>query len=274
MAANGTPQSYLYSQRPTTAKNYQDPSMAQDNTNSGNPYGYAPDGNRYIPPTYDPLSGRWNAAPGGGGTQGLTYALPTAYTPNMGGLPNGPSQPQIDLYGRRRSPSPFIPYMGGAQNSSQGQALAQGGKIAGGPMGAPAPNLGANDTYMHAPPFAHNSGSSVDKFSNPNPQTGYVNPAWSHGFNPQPPASNDPQGLAGWNQGVANAGSGQQALNNYQTALSGLVPTQATGIAQPGNQQPGGITQFQDPRFSRPDMDYSSVNYQNSFPRMPLPRFA
>lgn len=40
MAANGTPQGYLYSQRPVNTT--RDRSMEQNNTNSGNPYGYVP----------------------------------------------------------------------------------------------------------------------------------------------------------------------------------------------------------------------------------------
>ena len=106
MAANGTPQSYLNSLRPQSnsqVNNIRDRSMEQDNTNSGNPYGYMPQlpgqqipdqypTNRYIPPEWSNDGspyGKWS-------TQGLTYSLPTAYNPyGQGGTPYGPSMPQF-----------------------------------------------------------------------------------------------------------------------------------------------------------------------------------
>jgi hypothetical protein len=138
MASNGTPQSYLSGLRPP---NQSDNSMAQDNTSSGNPNGYVPQlppqttpgqypDNRYIPPSYDPATGRWS-------TQGLQYSLPTAYTPNAGGgLPNGP---QVQA-------PPFMPQFGGQQ-----QAPAQQQQT-GVPPGPPTP-----PNAYPAPSFAGNA---------------------------------------------------------------------------------------------------------------------
>ena len=108
MAGNGTPQSYLNGiiQRNNNGQ-IRDRAMEQDNSNSGNPYGYLPQlpgqqvpssypSNRYIPPMWDPNGG---GPYGSWSTQGLTYSLPTAYTPyGQGGLPFGPtSYGQQDL---------------------------------------------------------------------------------------------------------------------------------------------------------------------------------
>lgn len=109
MAANGTPQSYLSNLRP---KNTQaDNSMAQDNTSSGNPYGYMPQlpqndptqypNNRYIPPMYNPTMNTWDNT--------TAYSLPSAYTPNAGGgMPGAPGQ--FNPY--QFTPSPYAPGFG------------------------------------------------------------------------------------------------------------------------------------------------------------------
>lgn len=76
MSANGTPQSYLASQR-NQNDSYRDRSMEQSNTNSGNPYNYGPPTNRYIPPTYNPATGQWN-------TNGESYMTPGAWSGNSG----------------------------------------------------------------------------------------------------------------------------------------------------------------------------------------------
>ena len=122
MASNGTPQSYLAGLRPP---NQSDNSMAQDNTSSGNPNGYVPQlpqqtmpsqypDNRFIPPSFDPLTGRWS-------TEGKTYSLPTAYTPNAGGgLPIGPQAQQ----------APFMPQFGGQPQQGGGATIAPGGSMA------------------------------------------------------------------------------------------------------------------------------------------------
>lgn len=151
MAANGTPQSYLNSLRPQSnsqVNNIRDRSMEQDNTNSGNPYGYMPQlpgqqipsqypTNRYIPPEWNndgSTYGSWS-------NQGLTYSLPTAYTPyGQGGMPYGPT-PRGGMFGGNYS------QFGGDLSQA-----AAGGVGSSGPIGATLPG----NNGMQVPPMSPN----------------------------------------------------------------------------------------------------------------------
>lgn len=133
MAGNGTPQSYLNGiiQRNNNGQ-IRDRAMEQDNTNSGNPYGYIPQlpdqqvpssypSNRYIPPTMTGVNGSWN-------NTGLTYSLPTAYIPyGQGGTPYGPQMPTPWM------PSFYHGILGGAPGVG-GAGAPPGGQMPVGPQ--------------------------------------------------------------------------------------------------------------------------------------------
>lgn len=140
MASNGTPQSYLYSQRPRNR--VEDKSMQQNYTNTGNPYGYVPQmrtgtnagqipqnqgnaqqpnpynpqfqsqvQNRFIPPTYQ--NGQWS-------NQGLQYQLPSGYGPyNNNGYQMPYFNQQMGGYGSMGGYGGYNPYQQGMMNPAQ-----------------------------------------------------------------------------------------------------------------------------------------------------------
>lgn len=175
MAGNGTPQSYLNGiiQRNNNGQ-IRDRAMEQDNTNSGNPYGYIPQlpdqqvpssypSNRYIPPTMTGVNGSWN-------NTGLTYSLPTAYNPyGQGGTPYGPQMP-----------TPWMPTFYN-KSSQQQQGPAQGptdqgsaGAQAAPPAGVPQQAAGVNKpgvagaTYQQAPTQVPSNSGTTSPQANPN----------------------------------------------------------------------------------------------------------
>lgn len=170
MAGNGTPQSYLNGiiQRNNNGE-IRDRAMEQDNTNSGNPYGYLPQlpdqqvpssypQNRYIPPTMTGINGMWNNA-------GLTYSLPTAYNPyGQGGTPYGPQMLQ-----------PFMPQFYHGQNGPGPATISQD------PSGQQA----------GAPPV--NGGMQPQQAAGGMGYPGVAGATLPHqGQNPQPPVSGGP----------------------------------------------------------------------------------
>lgn len=206
MSANGTPQGYLANFRQnTTASNYRDPSMEQNNTNSGNPQGYYDPGsqappNRYIPPSFNPVTGRWDE-------QGQTYSLPSAYTPNGGGgLPSGPT--------------PMPSFYGAPQGQAQAQQWSPQQAAPGGP---PMPN------FAPAPPGQ----------GTPQPATGGLSPAQQNAVNGNgmfPAFQQQQQQAAQAAYQPSNPGSGFSAMNAAFTG--GRSPNSAPAPPSPGTAQP------------------------------------
>lgn len=221
MSADGTPQGYLANFRQnTTASNYRDPSMEQNNTNSGNPQGYYNPGpqappNRYIPPSYNPATGQWEQ-------QGLTYSLPTAYTPNGGGgMPTGPT-PMPNLYGAPQ----------GQPQGQPGGTMPQPQQAA--PGGVPMPNFvnGSGGAGTPQPADIYMRGPRTDPPPNPNSMAQGQVPQFNvdSGY-----AHTDPQQQTGLSQAQTNAVNGNGIFPSFNNTVSGPTPG---GVAQPA--QPAG----------------------------------
>lgn len=214
MASNGTPQGYLSNLRPTN--NIVNNSMAQDNTTSGNPYGYLPQnyGNvqqqpggytgdmqslgRYQPPTMtNPYSQTWNDA-------GKNYMLPAGYGPyNNAGYQ--------------------APYFNQSPNNPQG--------------GQPGNQM---QTVMNYLQMLHGGGNTPGQ---PTP--------YQPTFNGQDPSNSlPPQGGGQQNPYTNTAGSASGALGQMPQPAQG----QASGLAgmSPGTNAYGGAPSANDTYMQHP----------------------
>lgn len=183
MAANGTPQSALYSGYGAMDNPYRDRSSEQAHTTSGNPMNYIPNFNdpmygtqqpslgRYVPPmmsTYN--NGSWN------GQGGYAYNLPTSFGPyggawgspysiqgpqsfgsiqGAGGFPGGyQGQPQMQPQQGYGMPQIAPPQGGAPGQPQQGSYVPRMPGVAGpqaGPAGAPTQFGSQLGSYMGAP---------------------------------------------------------------------------------------------------------------------------
>lgn len=214
MSSNGTPQGYLSRVRGTNDTT-RDRSAEQANTTSGNPYGYSnmttptPPTNRYIPPTFNPVSGQWN-------TNGGDYQLPNAWNGSQQ-VPNW--QPNFNFNWGSQSPPSAPP---GTQQPPQNTAP---------PAPITQPSVASQKPQVPtvAPPA-----------TSPAPVVPQITPQQSFGYNGlggiAPPPST-PMSL-----GPINS-----ALNSAQNAKLGtpsVAGPPSTGTAVPANAMPQ-ITQAQ-----------------------------
>lgn len=156
MAANGTPQSELYSGYGQQTNQYRDRSAEQNYTTSGNPMNYVPNFyspmygtqqpglGRYAPPTMsDPNSNQWN------NQGGYAYNLPTSFGPygNTWGTPT-PTAQQPGMQAPQQGDPRMMPPQNGMQSPQQGapqQMPQQGlGQVSGATNGVVMPQMNMN----------------------------------------------------------------------------------------------------------------------------------
>lgn len=248
MASNGTPQGYLSNLRPTN--NIVNNSMAQDNTTSGNPYGYLPQNygdvqqqpggyngdmqslGRYQPPTMtNPYSQTWNDA-------GKNYMLPAGYGPyNNAGYQapyfnQSPNNPQGGQPGNQ---------MQTVMNYLQMLHGGQGGN------GNPNPYQPTFNGQDPSGPIPGQNGGQPQP-STPAPMTGgtsYSGPSTTNDTYMQHPVSH-----LGGQRPTVQAGSVNQQPMTGQASTGGSYMPQtgvAAGPAQQGNAQPQVMNNSTDP---------------------------